>query len=107
MESNIKLCSVKDTRIAVYSNPDFQLVDVREKSEYDTVRIVNSKLVPLSSFEESCSCISKDKPVYLLCGAGKRAMKAAELLELKGYKDLFVIDGGIKAWIDAGYSVVR
>ena len=87
----------------VFDKNDCQIIDVREVFEYQAVRIPNSKLVPLSEFEEKIIEINKNQPAYFLCGIGKRAQKAAEYLESKGYSNLFVIEGGIKAWIEAGY----
>lgn len=82
-----------------------QLIDVREVPEYEAVRINGFKLVPLSEFQDKMKIIDKNLDSYFLCGVGKRAMKAAEYLESLGYKNLYVIDGGIKAWIEAGYPV--
>lgn len=106
MESNINKCSVQEARNAIYKNPNYQLVDVREQVEYDIVRIPMSLLVPLSTFEQDYTKINQNNPIYLLCGVGKRASLAAEFLASRGYKDLFVIEGGIKEWINAGYSFV-
>ena len=82
-----------------------QIVDVREEREYLSVRIPRSILVPLSQFENKLNLVDKDKPIYFLCGIGKRAQKAAEFLESNGWTNLFVIEGGLKAWIEAGYPV--
>lgn len=106
MPEEPKICTVEEARKAVYLNPTFQLVDVREESEYDIVRIPNTKLVPMSCLEEKCNLIQQDHPVYLMCGKGKRAKVAADFLCSKGYKDVYVIEGGIIAWIKAGFAVV-
>ncbi|MBI3591122.1 MAG: rhodanese-like domain-containing protein [Candidatus Melainabacteria bacterium] len=82
-----------------------QIVDVREFAEYQAARITGSKLIPLSEFEQKLTLIDRKKPAYFLCGVGKRALKAAEYLEACGYKDLYVIEGGIKAWIEAGHPI--
>ena len=81
------------------------IVDVREIPEYQSVRISGSTLIPLSSFDQNVNKVDKNSSNYFLCGVGKRALKAAEYLETLGYKNLYVIEGGIKAWIEAGYPV--
>ena len=87
------------------TNKNCQLVDVREIPEFESVHIRGSKLFPLSTFEKNINLIERDKPIYISCGVGKRALKAAEYLESLGYKDLYVLEGGIKAWIEANHPV--
>ena len=106
MNQEIRSCNVEDARKEIYLNPGYQLVDVREQPEYDIVRIVNSLLIPLSTLQENYQCIDKERPSYLMCGVGKRAMVAAQFLLSKGYTNIYVVEGGIKAWINAGYAVV-
>jgi rhodanese-related sulfurtransferase len=101
----IEYCSVEELKNLIDSGESCQIIDVREIPEYQAARIKNSKLTPLSEFMEKINLIEKEKPSYYLCGIGKRALKAAEYLESVGYKDLIVIDGGIKAWVQAGYPV--
>ncbi len=105
MGNTIKYCSVEELKALLDKGAECQIVDVREVPEYQSARIKDSKLVPLSEFMEKMSLIEKEKPSYYLCGIGKRALKAAEYLESIGYKDLIVIDGGIKAWIQSGYPI--
>ena len=105
MQNTIKECTVQELYEVVKANDNLQIIDVREDYEYETVRIKDSILVPLSIFDQVMDRVDKNKTAYMLCGIGKRAMIAAERLSEKGYKDLVVIDGGIKAWINEGYSV--
>ncbi len=101
----IEHVSVEEFKTIFDSKTSFHIVDVREVYEYDSVRIPNSTLVPLSAFNENINLIDKNSSNYFLCGIGKRALKAAEYLNTLGYKNLYVIDGGIKAWIEAGHPV--
>ena len=101
----IEHVSVAELKIILDNKADCDLIDVREIPEYESVRIPNSTLVSLSVFNENMDLINKNSSNYFLCGIGKRALKAAEYLETLGYKKLYVIDGGIKAWIEAGYPV--
>ena len=105
MNAMIEHVSVSEFKIISDSKTNFNIVDVREVYEYESVRIPDSILVPLSVFNENINLIDKSSSNYFLCGIGKRALKAAEYLETLGYKNLYVIEGGIKAWIEAGYPV--
>ncbi len=42
--------------------------------------------------------------VYLICKSGGRSMRAAEMLEETGYKDIVNIAGGTTAWVQNGYD---
>ena len=97
--------SIEEFKSILDSKTNCHIIDVRESFEYESVRIPNSILVSLSVFNENINLIDKNASNYFLCGVGKRALKAAEYLETLGYKNLYVIDGGIKAWIEAGYPV--
>ena len=105
MNTMIEHVSVDELKTILDSKTDFNIIDVREIPEYESVRISNSILVSLSVFNENINLIDKNASNYFLCGVGKRALKAAEYLSSLGYKNLYVIDGGIKAWIEAGYPV--
>jgi len=84
-----------------------QLVDVREGSEVDALRVEGALNLPLSRLEALASRIDRDRPVFLLCRSGGRAATAAEKLHSLGVKDIRVIEGGILAWESAGKPVVR
>lgn len=84
-----------------------QLVDVRETTEVDALRVEGALNLPLSRLDALAVRVDRDRPVFLLCRSGARAAKAAEKLHALGVKDIRVIDGGIQAWEGAGKPVVR
>ena len=45
------------------------------------------------------------KPIFVLCQAGMRAIKAIEQFERAGCDDCVLVEGGTQAWIDAGLPV--
>ncbi len=101
----IKEISVSELHNKLTQKENCQIIDVREVSEYTSARIAGSVLVPLSEFEQNIKKIDFNCSSYYLCGIGKRARRAAEFLEEKGHKNLFVIEGGIKAWLESGLPV--
>jgi len=107
MTGAIKKCSSSDLENAL-KNDACQLVDVREGFELETEKIAGCIHLPLSSLnEKSLKDIHKDKPVYLVCKSGARAMQAAEKLKSYGYKELHVMEGGLNAWRDSGKPVLQ
>lgn len=83
-----------------------QLVDVRERAEWDAERLEGAVLAPMSGLPGSASSLDGSRPVLTLCTAGVRAAKAAELLEAQGFRDVAVVAGGLDAWKAAGLPVV-
>ena len=82
------------------------LVDVREDGEYEMAHIPGSELVPLSRFEESALTLAPGQAVVFFCASGNRTnVHAARLAAKAGDADAYVMQGGIKAWAQAGLPV--
>jgi rhodanese-related sulfurtransferase len=43
----------------------------------------------------------------LYCGGGYRSALAADSLQRMGYRNVWSMDGGFRAWQDAGLPVVK
>ncbi|RCW65390.1 rhodanese-like domain-containing protein [Saliterribacillus persicus] len=75
-----------------------QLIDVREPKEFDAGHILGARNIPLSQMRQRLTELRQDQPVYLYCQNGSRSMRAALLLDKKGYKKLYHLQGGFKKW---------
>jgi rhodanese-related sulfurtransferase len=51
--------------------------------------------------------LDKNKKIILHCASGGRSALAAQTLKQMGYEQVAHLDGGIKAWEDAGFPVVK
>ena len=84
-----------------------KMVDVREPAEWETVRVKGSTLIPLGQVKAEPKKAALAPKVLLLCHSGRRAKIAAEAMkELPNIK-LFVIEGGITGWQEAGLPVQK
>lgn len=90
-------------------NPNLFLVDVRTPAEYETIHAAGAKLAPLTELDPKkvMAGRSEDEPVYLICKAGMRSMKAAEAFANAGFKNVHSVDGGTDAWVAAGLPSER
>jgi rhodanese-related sulfurtransferase len=62
-------------------------IDVREPNEIEVTGTLKGALtIPVGQLEERLKEVPKDKPVVAFCRSGKRATRAAALLDDKGYK---------------------
>ncbi|MDA2808678.1 adenylyltransferase/sulfurtransferase MoeZ [Nocardiopsis suaedae] len=80
---------------------DFQLVDVREKNEYEIVSIPGSVLIPKGEFlnGEAFAKLPQDKKVVLHCKSGARSAEALAALKGAGFSDAVHVGGGVLAWV--------
>lgn len=107
MPQTIQQTPVDALRTRLAQGDACQLIDVREFAEYATEHIAQAQLMPLLTLAQHAGEIDPQRPVYLVCRSGKRAQQAAEQLQQRGHADVRVVEGGLQAWLDAGYPVER
>ena len=81
------------------------LVDVRERNEHAEKRVPGSVLVPLSGLQSEYEGLPADRPLLVMCAAGRRSLVAAEFLRRNGYTDVSNVAGGIIEWERQGLPV--
>ena len=83
------------------------LVDVRQPSELNALRIREAVNVPLAELETYAAGLDSTTPVMLICASGNRSRKAAKRLADLGFIDLSNVRGGVNAWRRAGLPLER
>jgi adenylyltransferase/sulfurtransferase len=80
---------------------EFQLIDVREASEWDIVHIPGARHIPKDKAvsADGAAQIGRDRPVVLHCKSGARSRNVLLALQKQGFTNLLNLDGGILAWI--------
>lgn len=81
------------------------LIDVREPQEYEDSRIPGSFLVPMSRFDTKSFPPAVGFKTVLICQRGLRAIAISERLNEASFQDVYILEGGIDAWEDAGFEV--
>ena len=104
----MKEISVDELKAKMDEGENFQLIDVREPSEYELGN--NGGIhIPLQTLPEKTELISTDKPVYIICRSGRRSANAVMFLEQKsGAGEFYNVEGGMLAWkaeIDSSVDV--
>jgi len=89
---------VADARKLMASRKDLLLIDVRSPQEYGQGFIAGSQNIPFIDIMEGRHSLPKDKPVLLICSIGGRSFAAVQLLQEKGYTEVYNLDGGLQAW---------
>ena len=76
----------------------YTLLDVRQPREYEESRIPGATLIPLPQLSDRLKELDPEKPVLAYCAIGGRSRAAAQLLAGQGFKEVYNLKGGIKAW---------
>jgi len=104
--------SVKTLKKWIKEGKSFSIVDVREPDEWMAGQIAYKKTINLSVGKlyggVKSGILKPNKTYVLVCRTGHRALLAAATLK-KWYhfKHVYVLKGGIKAWINSGGTITN
>lgn len=92
--------SVTELKKLIDNKSNFYLVDVREPSEFEIVRIPGSHLIPKQGFLDGTALagLPQDKPIILHCKSGVRSAECLAVLKSAGFSDASHVFGGVIAW---------
>ncbi|HEX5708159.1 MAG TPA: rhodanese-like domain-containing protein [Pyrinomonadaceae bacterium] len=84
-----------------------RLVDVREDNEWEAGRASGAEHMGRGVIERDVETEVPDKETELIlyCGGGYRSALAADNLQRMGYRRVYSMAGGWKAWREAGAPV--
>ena len=87
---------------------DVQILDVRERSEWDEGHIPGSAFMPWHDIDAVPDGLDPERPIAVVCASGERAAVAASLVQRTGAEHVIhVIDGGVPAWSGSGIRLAR
>lgn len=75
-----------------------QVIDVREKKDFDAGHILGARNIPYSTMRAYYSGIRKDLPVYLYDQGKAMSSRSAILLKKHGYQDIYILKTGYARW---------
>ncbi len=105
--ANVKTIDVHALKNLYDATPDLCLIDVRENDEWQETHIPRALHIPKDTLISVINhhVLNHKCPIYLHCRGGVRSLHAANCLAEMGYQDVYSVDGGITAWVNAGYPV--
>lgn len=85
------------------------LIDCREESEWNAGHLPGAIYIGKGVIERDIVAKVPDKSTTLViyCGGGFRSALAGDSVKKMGYADVVSMDGGWKAWNEAGMPVER
>lgn len=84
----------------IIQDKNVQLVDVRTPEEYVIDHLKGAVNIDFKkrTFPDYVTILNKNKPVAVYCHTANRSGKAALIMQSLGFKKIYDLDGGIKAW---------
>ncbi len=107
VKPRIRECGIAEVRARLEAGERFTFVDVREDDEFAVDHARGARHIGRGVLERDIEALipDKDAPIVLYCGGGFRSALAAESLQKMGYTQVVSMDGGMRAWREAGYDV--
>ena len=94
---------------ALVNRDNALVVDLRPSADFEKGHVPGAKNVQMSQFdpENKQLAAARALPVVLVCKAGQTSGAAAKRLRKAGFEHVYVLDGGIGAWQQAGLPLTR
>jgi len=106
-KSRVQQLGINDVKPRVDGGEKFHLIDVREESEFAKSHLPGATHLGKGIIERDIERTIPDlhAEIVLYCGGGYRSALAADNLQKMGYDNVWSMDGGFRAWTEAGYPV--
>ena len=103
----VKECTIAEAKAKLDRGEVTHFLDVREDHEFTKDHAKGARHLGKGIIERDIETLipHKQVPIILYCGGGYRSALAADALQQMGYTNVISMDGGIKAWRDAGYPM--
>ena len=108
-KSRVKEIDIEGYRKMQAAGEPHLLIDVREDHEWAAGHAAGAVHLGKGIIERDIEAKAPDKSTRLVlyCGGGFRSALAADNLQKMGYTDAISLDGGWKAWQQAGLPVEK
>lgn len=99
----VSLVSPSEFQQLLTSKPGV-LLDVRTPGEYKKGHLKSARLLDIFSddFEAQINALDRNATYYVYCASGGRSAEACELMQKKGFKQCYDMDGGFSNWKASG-----
>jgi rhodanese-related sulfurtransferase/rubrerythrin len=84
--------------MARHREGEYTLLDVRQPGEYEESHLPGARLLPLPQLPDFYKELDPEKPILVHCAVGGRSRVAAQMLSGWGFKEVYNLAGGIKAF---------
>lgn len=103
----INVVSVEEAAALMNLN-DVKVIDVRSEIQYSSKHI--NKAINIEVENDDLNGVldkmDKNEPLLIYCNKGGQSERCAKVLQEKGFKLIYDLDGGIAKWEESGREVI-
>ncbi len=106
-KTRIRETTVGEVANDIADGNEFALIDTREESEWNAAHAAGARHMGKGIIERDIEAAipDVDAKIVLYCGGGYRSALAADALQQMGYRNVYSLAGGWRAWKAAGLLV--
>ena len=106
-KKRIKEITPESLKEKLDQHQSFHLLDVREEGEWRSGYIPTASHLSKGVIERDIEKIIPDmkRAIVVYCSGGFRSVLVADILQKMGYQNVSSLEGGLGAWLDAGYNI--
>jgi rhodanese-related sulfurtransferase len=107
-KKSARMLTPSEVNSLLQSSP-VSILHVGSSADFAAAHLPGSKWISRSWLELKLPSLWNDKArsIVLACRDGQSSIFAARTLTEMGYKEIFVLDGGVQTWARAGYPIER
>ena len=84
------------------------VIDLRRQKDYELGHLPGARHVPADELASRAEELSRFKArPTILVATGQNSGKAAKTLKAQGFKDVFLLKGGMSAWVEANLPIEK
>ena len=89
-------------------NPDFKIIDVRTKDEFENERIPDSIMIDYynPNFNLELEKLDRNKTYLIYCRTGRRSGETLKIMQDQGFQNVYNMEGGIIKWKGKSYQTI-
>jgi len=100
----VRTVSVADAQKLI-AQGGVDVIDVRESHEWQTGHLPGARLLPLGLLTADPLRARLGTKVLFVCEVGSRSTRAADIAESHSVPEVYILEGGTRAWRDAGLPI--
>jgi rhodanese-related sulfurtransferase len=110
LPANCREISLTETEALLKTKPELVILDMRVETEWGEeghiqgAQFANYYRQDLKGY---LSALDRTKPYFVYCAIGERSKQTAVQMAELGFKEIYVLAGGLNAWKAAGKPVVK
>jgi hydroxyacylglutathione hydrolase len=104
---SLDMITVSELKERLTKEKDLMVLDVRSKDEWGEGHIESAFNIYVGLLDKRIDEVPEDKPIAVICKSGTRSSFASSILLRAGYSKITNVLGGMDAWKNAEYEMIK